>query len=80
MLAENKSLHRLTGRVGRQQKIKRPPGRPRKDRQEAVLETITSFPLEIVIHPPSEESLTEWRQRVATFVPITSVSEDLNDD
>jgi transposase len=40
VLAENKTLHRLTGRVVRQQTIKRPPGRPRKDRQEAILETI----------------------------------------
>ncbi len=80
VLAENKTLHRLTGRVVRQQKIKRPPGRPRKDRQEAVLETITTFRLEIDIHPPTEEALTEWRQREATFVLITSVSEDLYDD
>ena len=75
-LAENKPLHRLTGRVVRQQKIKRPPGRPRKDRQDAVLETITTFRLELAIHPPTEEALTEWRQREATNVLITSVTED----
>ena len=59
LLAENKTLNRLTGRVVRQQKIKRPPGRPRNDRLVAVLETITSFRLEFDIHPPTEEALTE---------------------
>ena len=78
-MAENKTLHRLTVRVVRQQTIKRPPGRPRKDRQLAVLLTITTFRLEIDIHPPTEEALTDRRQREATFVLITSVSEDLSE-
>ena len=43
VLAENKTLQWLTGRVVRLQKIKRPPGRPPTDRLEAVLETSTTF-------------------------------------
>ena len=42
--------------------------------------TNTTFRLEIDKHPPTEEALTEWRPREATFVQLTSVSEDIYDD
>lgn len=80
VLKENNLLHQLTGCVVKHEKIKRSPGRPRKDQVEADLGTVATYELEIDIHPPTEQALAEWRQREATFVLITSVSEDLYDD
>ena len=50
VLAESNTLHKLTGRVVRHEKIKRSPGRPRKDQVEADLDTVATYGVQTALH------------------------------
>jgi transposase len=77
VISAHKMLHGLSGQVVEQRSVKRKPGRPKQGEEPEVHIT---YGIELDIHDPTKEALTEWRQKEATFVLITTESEEKMSD
>lgn len=65
-----KGHHELQGKVIRDEVVKRPPGRPRKDAQPDVT---VEYRLQLDVVPPTEDAQREICRRAGTFVLITTL-------